>query len=622
MSTRSSDSSRIVVGLAEPYLSDLRESDTYEALDLRQLAETFQLDAVRDALMVDERLAGPSLDGLCGFYAIETSSLGQADAESLLKTLQTAHGVAAAYFEPVFVRRGPPSRARTVDAKTPSQNGNRPRAHQPYLHPKPTGVGLLDVDGSLLSGYDGRGFQFVDIEHGWIIENVAFNERRRRELAEFENPRPSYHGTAVLALILADPESSPFVGIARGAGVARLVSVWNKLETELAPAIVNAAGCLAPGDVMLIEVATPAGNPIESWPASFNAIQIATAKGIIVIEAAGNRRWDLSGVASPEWNGAGRQYEGVADSGAIIVGACDSEVEGAGDQRHHAVLSTSNFGQRVDCYAWGAHVETAWGDPENEHATGTLAETSASAAIIAGLALVIQQRAIESRAKLFDDPAEQREVDRRGLSPYQMRALLRNPACGTPVTCDGAPVGSMPDLGLVFEAMQSLPELHLRQSRAHGLLTFGNDEFLKTPDILVADPLETALIDDAYDVALSLAVDPHAWVRLRNVGPGVGREIDASVYWRRRPDKPTESSAWEYCGSCRRDALPPGKSLVVGPVRLGLPLLDSGSVIDVLALVSASGDPCPELPSATGMHGIKRILNGYNNAAARTFRTL
>src|SRR5262245_35646430 len=189
------------------------------------------------------------------------------------------------------------------------------------------------------------------------------------------------------------------------------------------------------------------------------------------------------------------------------------------ERSHHALFNTSNFGQRVDCYAWGANVDTAWGDPKDERATGEFAETSASAAIIAGLALVIQQHAVESRPKLFDDPAEQREVDRRGLSPYQMRELLRSPACGTPVTHNGAQVGSMPDLGLVFEAMRSLPELHLRQSRARGLLTFGKDEFLKTPDILVADPCGTARIDDAYDVALSLAVEQHVWVRLRNVGP-------------------------------------------------------------------------------------------------------
>src|SRR5262245_41300981 len=292
------------------------------------------------------------------------------------------------------------------------------------------------------------------------------------------------------------------------------------------------------------------------------------------------------------------------------------------ERSHHALFNTSNFGQRVDCYAWGANVDTAWGDPKDEHATGTFAETSASAAIIAGLALVIQQHATEARVKLFDDPAEQREVDRRGLSPYQMRALLRSPASGTPVTCDGAPVGSMPDLGLVLEAMRSLPELHLRQSRARGLLTFGKDEFLKTPDILIVDPRDAARMEDAYDVALSRAVDQQVWIRVCNVGRGVGREIEATVYWRRRPDRPTEASAWQCSGSCRRDSLLSGESLVVGPVPLGLPRLDSGSVIDVLVLVNAPDDPSPELPPATGMHGIKRILNGYNNVAARTFRTL
>jgi hypothetical protein len=122
--------------------------------------------------------------------------------------------------------------------------------------------------------------------------------------------------------------------------------------------------------------------------------------------------------------------------------------------------------------------------------------------------------------------------------------------------------------------------------------------------------------------AVAVSAEQHVWVRVGNVGPGVGREIEATVYWRRRPDIPTGPSAWQCSGSCRCDILLAGESLVLGPVALGLPPLDSGSVIDVLALVSAPGDPSPELPPATGMHGIKRLLNGYNNVAARTLKTL
>ena len=97
--------------------------------------------------------------------------------------------------------------------------------------------------------------------------------------------------------------------------------------------------------------------PIETLPEMFALLHEATHRGITVIEAAGNgcdaivpeTGIDLDDYADESGVRILRRNSPRGDSGAIIVGAARAEVQ---DGKHRRIAS-SNYGSRVDCYAWG-----------------------------------------------------------------------------------------------------------------------------------------------------------------------------------------------------------------------------------------------------------------------------
>lgn len=104
--------------------------------------------------------------------------------------------------------------------------------------------------------------------------------------------------------------------------------------------------------------------------------------------------------------------------------------------REHARIAGSNFGRRVDCYAWGEWVATT-GDGADSRETTRFTErfsgTSAATAIIAGAAVVAQGIAKAHRGA--------------PLSPEALRDLFRDPASGTPSAKPAEDrIGVMPDL--------------------------------------------------------------------------------------------------------------------------------------------------------------------------------
>src|SRR5207249_1844996 len=82
----------------------------------------------------------------------------------------------------------------------------------------------------------------------------------------------------------------------------------------------------------------------------------------------------------------------------------------------------SNYGSRIDCFAWGSFVETAESTPVNpkDAYAANFNGTSCAAAIIAGAALSVQGMA-------QNDPNR-----RKRLAPDNLRLLLSDPELNTP----------------------------------------------------------------------------------------------------------------------------------------------------------------------------------------------
>jgi subtilisin family serine protease len=217
---------------------------------------------------------------------------------------------------------------------------------------------------------------------------------------------------------------------------------------SVADAIDNAAERLNAGDVLLIELqgTGPRGRyvPIEFWDDNFDAIQIAVARGIIVVEAAGNGNEDLDHAVFK------RKFDRWSrDSGAILVGAGAPPRPGVRDR---AKLDFSNYGSRVDVQGWGRKVTTLdYGDLQSckgadrsytdRHYTGEFSGTSSASPIVAGAAVLVESYV----RKRVGAP----------LSPNEVRSLLR--ATGTPQAGDvSKQIGPRPDLSRAFADLPAI----------------------------------------------------------------------------------------------------------------------------------------------------------------------
>ncbi len=227
----------------------------------------------------------------------------------------------------------------------------------------------------------------------------------------------------MLGAICADGRPDRCIGIAPDVRVD--VVSHNGRTYEIADAIDTAVSKLRFGDVLVLEVAVGGNLPCETQLPIFQKIQLATAAGMVVVEAAGNAGADLD-----------EARVGSEDSGAIMVGAAISEVP-------HLRLPSSNYGSRVNCYAWGEHVYTPTSDTNGEAPATDLYEdefghTSAATAIVAGVALAVQGMAEAATGSPFD--------------PKRLRKILSNPLYGTPSGRPGFDrIGVMPDLKKIYE---------------------------------------------------------------------------------------------------------------------------------------------------------------------------
>lgn len=285
-------------------------------------------------------------------------------------------------------------------------------------------------------GGKGRGIRFADVEQGWDTKlRVSTCPASGISVKAFEQ-----HGSDVLSVLLLPENHRGGSGIVPEAE-GSVFSQWRSDGSFNTPdAVLAALGYLHHGDVLLLQAqCMDAGNrlwPVEIQPPVFEAIRLAAALGITVIEPAanGNARGssgnNLDGFA---WQGKkvlNRHHRDFRDSGAVMVGAATCTVP-------HRRMSFSNHGSRVDCYAWGEKVNA-----HHDFRIG-LNGTSSAAAIIAGAVVALQGIAKARTGKVF--------------TPARMRALLGNRHLGTGSARDDG-IGVMPDLGKILSA--GFHELH------------------------------------------------------------------------------------------------------------------------------------------------------------------
>ncbi len=338
-----------------------------------------------------EQIVGHTLPNLNRYGVIDPGTQNREKLLQLLEQILQDPNVETAFLEPVAVPASLGFDAFTGDYTGPEILAPRgPRtpnyqSQQGYLGAPPVGVNALAVDG--IPGARGGDMQMLDIEGAWLWDHEDLPVPFYTAGGQYPDQSWRDHGTAVLGEIRGSDNGFGVRGITPECEVGG-VSI---AALSVATALYTASLALDVGDVILIELHAPGPNsngtgqfgyvPMEYWQENFDAIQVITANGRIVCEAAGNGEQNLD---DPIY---GTTFDPeVRDSGAIMCGAATS----SGYPEWF-----TNYGARVDVNGWGSSIVTCgYGDlqggNEEEWYTSNFGGTSGASPIIVGSVVALQ----------------------------------------------------------------------------------------------------------------------------------------------------------------------------------------------------------------------------------------
>lgn len=523
--------------------------------------------------------------------------------DELVKVLVTWKSVQTAYFDP-------PGDDPAVNAADDPRSPN-----QGYLDASPDGIDAEFAWG--FAGGDGAGQQFIDLEQGWTLTHEDLVAHGAAVLfgSVVNSSRP--HGTSVLGEVCAVDNALGGVGIAPNLASVNVVS--HSGNTNSIPnAILAAIDNLSFGGVLLLEVQINF-LPAETVQATFDAIRLATALGIVVVEAGGNGGNDLDTFTDAGGQQTlNRASAAFKDSGAILVGAASSTAP-------HSRLSFSNFGSRMDCYAWGENVDTSTSTTASPFSTtaytGGFNGTSSASPIITGAALVVQGIAHVSLGYR--------------LSGWQMRAVLSDPATGTvsnnPVVDR---IGVMPDLRAIINSnvIGLAPDVYLRDfvgdtGDPHtGVISASPDIILRpAPE---ANP-QTAFGEGSGTENSNLlgfeaeaGQDNFVYVRVRNRGGSDAASVMATIYWAPVATLLTPD-LWTLVGSVVFPNVPAGNVLTVSDaLRWPASQIPATGHYCFVGLVGNAADPAPAPADFVDWDNYQNFIRNNNNVTWRNFNVV
>ncbi len=586
-----------------------------------------------------DRYRGPDLRGA---YFVDAPH--GTDLDGIAARLLTWDSVAAAYVS----RPGPPP------AVDPEQNTGWPREGQRYLRAARDGI---DSEYAwTVAGGDGEGQRLIDIEAGWnLVHDDLAGHAIPLPLAGLNDSTHAGHGTAVLGVICATDDARPGLGIVpnlgkglpAGTGV-RVVSYLRGNATDdtkfgrahnIADSIAVAAANLAYGEVLLIEAQVAWGpdavlSPVEIEDVVYDVVRLATAAGIVVVEAGGNGRqkvkdglavdmpFDLDGYKDASSRPVLFRDDGnpfFRDSCAILVTAAFSAR--TEDPAPNTRLPLMPFGRRIDCYAWGERIWSPWSSASGLlHSDALLTSTSGASAIIAGAALSVQG--------LFFARYGHR------LGPVQMRALLSDPEYGTPPDpSEPKHIGVMPDLRKIIDvALGLLPLVYMRDFVGDAGLPHTGD-ISSSPDVIlrsqeVADPQAAFGAGSGQEDSQALSTAAvrgrtnYVYVRVRNRGGGTAANVFVVVYWAPVSTLVTPEQ-WTEIGMTQIDEVPSGDVLTVSPaIEWPATQLPPKGHYCFVAVARVGQRPPPPPDSLVTMARFRAMIRNNNDVTWRNFNVV